>query len=279
MRPLSFALAAALAFRALTPAQTPALPTLTRQLQAKDAEARRGAAQAIAKLGPDAAPAAPALLRALGDKDAGVAEAAGYALGAIGKKAIPTVRKALGDRARQIPALGAIEKLGPDGAELVPDMLKTLRREELGMREAAAKAARAVGAAAVPHLVAALKDRSISYSVVLIIGDLGPTAKDAAGDLAAVLENRTEMAIVRGSAATSLGQIGVAAAPYLSRMLAVAATDKDTSVRVNVLGAVAILGATEAADRETLQRLTTDDATDVAAAARRALATKPKRGP
>lgn len=253
------------------PTQDPGLGELTRQLADREAGVRKRAAEAIGKLGANALPAAPALAVALADKESAVADACASALGAIGKKAIPTIRKALPDRDRQQHAVKAVGALGADGAEFVPELLKLLRQEDFQLREPISKAVVAIGAPAVPHLIKALKERGLCADAASLLGDLRAVAKPAMPDLMTLAENRTELAAARSNALNALNALGADAAAVVPRILKLARGEKESSVRVNALRAVAAIGVKDPSDKQVLDLLAKDPDPEVAKAARDAI--------
>jgi HEAT repeat protein len=272
----------ALLFPALVPIAWPlqgsSLADLQRKLRDPKPEQRRAAAEAIARLGAEALPAAAALATALADKDPSVGEAAGHALGAIGKGAVPTIRKALADHERELHAFTAAGALGANGAELVPDMLKALRREAAIGFEQVTKAAVAIGEPAVPHLIKALKDRALSSHAVNTLAGMGRAARAAMPDVMQLAEDKSQLVGVRGSAASAVGSIGMeAAAPYVGRLLALARADKEQSVRINSLRTLLAVGVTDPADKDTLAAIANDPDASVAKAARDLMNAKPKK--
>src|SRR5690606_21848066 len=126
---LAFPCAGALAQKAST-------TELAKNLRSRDEAVRLAAATELATLGPAAAPAAGALYTALDDASPAIRKAAAKALGAIGPKAVSMVRKALGDRKRQLEALAAAGALGGAAGPLMPDILKLWRQETVEMKEA-----------------------------------------------------------------------------------------------------------------------------------------------
>lgn len=178
------------------------------------------------------------------------------------------MRKALNERERSVGAAFALAGLASDGAELIPDLLKALRRESLELMQAAEKAVPAVGVTAIPHLVKALKDRALSSTAADLLRSLRAVARPALADLLALADNRSELPSTRSSAINALSAVGADAAPAVGRLIAIACGEKESSVRVNALRAVHAIGVQNAADQDALTRLVDDPDASVAAAAR-----------
>jgi len=115
-------------------------------------------------------------------------------------------------RTRAAEALGA---MGPRACEAVPDLLVAMGRKSAGIEfeMAVARAFRAMGAAALPEVLDALKSRSSKtrFYAALALTKMGPRARGAVDALVGVLEQDADLS-VRASAAAALGAIGPAAA-------------------------------------------------------------------
>jgi HEAT repeat protein len=142
-------------------------PDLVEQLQDTDHVTRYEAAIALGKQGPDAEKAIPALVKAMGNSDRGAAKEMSKALAKIGDKAIPALieilRSADAKPGQQMYALDALRQMGPGAAKQ-----------------------------AKPELIALLKPdgknggfihRHLAGRAVVILGEIGPDAKDALPDL------------------------------------------------------------------------------------------------
>ena len=134
-------------------------------LQDPDAAVRLEAARAIGKLGPKAQSAVPALVKALGDDDADVRAGAARAIGAIGpaaKSAVPALLEALKDQGYFLGARGELPS-------------------EVPVWVAVSEALGDVGPAALPELIAALKDEhpQVFAGAANAIHRIGPEAKEA----------------------------------------------------------------------------------------------------
>jgi HEAT repeat protein len=93
---------------------------LVKNLESKDNEVRRKAAEDLKELGKDAKDAVPALTKALKDSDSFVRRFSAQALGSIGidaRSAVPALSKLLDDGKEPVrqAAVKALGKMGPDG--------------------------------------------------------------------------------------------------------------------------------------------------------------------
>ena len=127
-------------------------------------------------------------------------------------------------RARAAAARG-LARIGPQASQAVPALLHARTRGSEGIEARAAidKALKAIGPAAVPHLVAALKSggETVRFHAAQALGTLGPKAEAAVPDLAAALESDGHRG-VRASAARALGAIGRPALRALAALRRVA---------------------------------------------------------
>jgi len=123
--------------------------------------------------------------------------------------------------ADRVAAARALASLGPRAAEAVPALLHALSKPscEIEMQAACQKALKAIGPAATPELVAALRSGQpkMRFQAAMAIVKLGPLARDAVGPLTGALENDPDYS-VRTAAATALGAIGPAASPALGAL-------------------------------------------------------------
>ncbi|HEY7331176.1 MAG TPA: HEAT repeat domain-containing protein [Gemmataceae bacterium] len=196
--------------------------------------------------------ATPDLLTVLQSDRHEVAVEAGRALWRLGPKAAPIVPMLLsaaqGPIDKAAPARDLLASFGPD---VVPDLVKQLRANEAARREAAADVLGRIGPparAAVPDLLAALKDQSSSVALMaamalaqidstrggaavklltdaldvpgaaLALANIGPSARAAVPDLIAALKPRKQTAqdeLIRLNARLALSRIGAPAVPAL----------------------------------------------------------------
>ncbi|MBI4612068.1 MAG: HEAT repeat domain-containing protein [Planctomycetes bacterium] len=218
-----------------------AVPAITSVLTDRDVEVRLAALAALQKLGPKAAAAIPALEKAIRDSDSRVRSEAFSALAAIGEPAVGELVKALADKSDSVrgEAVMTLQRIGSGAKEALPALVKCLKDEndnvcslaanaiaEIGGEEAVglvrpllrdrdtAVRRRAVGllgrlgAAAVPSLVDATKDREqdIKMAAIERLGQLGPDAKSAVSALTALVRDPDPQ--IKALAANALGEIG-----------------------------------------------------------------------
>lgn len=273
------------------------LVALTAQLNAAEAETRRQAVEALLALGETARPAVSDLVRALSDEDAEVCAAAavalarlaaepdrvlpllaarlddttdtqrgplwavtGYALGHYGRAAVPHVAAALRSTAsaRCRSGLLAIDRIGADAHELVPDVIAILQRDDPQTRIYAIGALRAIGPAAkeaLPELVKQLSsdDFHTQYWACRALGAIGPEARAAAGDLVICL--RSGVTSVRRNAAAALGNIGPQVGQAAVDALIAALSDSNQMVRQNAVVALGQLKPLAAPAVPVIERL------------------------
>jgi HEAT repeat protein len=148
----------------------PAVPHLGRALSSTNCHLRSGAAQTLGQIGAPAGPAVPELGKALSDEAPGVRGAAAQAILSIGQT-----------------------------DKVVKELLRALRDPVISSH--AAKALGAAGKAAVPELLAVLRDADASTAdaVALAIQTMGPEAAEAAPALMGLF--RRDIEALRSEAA------------------------------------------------------------------------------
>lgn len=182
-----------------------------------------------------------------------------YALARIGE--VPTLIEALGDQVharhlrRIVPA--ALRWLGPAAAEAAPALVETLRAD--GQRHEAVEALRAIGAAAVPSLHAALSDSSalLRARALRVLGFIGAAARAALPATASALDDPEPN--VRAQAAFALGQWKSLPETVFCKLMRLL-TDSDNVVRFEVRRTLRDLGPEAAAATPTLLSFLTTDA-------------------
>ena len=240
---------ACIVLREIGPAGKEAVPALTERLSDPRPEIRREAALALGAMEKAGAAAAPQLARLLGDEHArNAATVALGQIGQIPSDAETQIRaNAKGsDRLLSTVSLWALARVHPEdkqirreaGERLVaalkdpdtyvrvaaaralaalppaPEVMlpiweKTLQDADATTVHHALDALAALGPAAVPRLVDALKHEKIRPQLISILGRMGPDAAPAAQALAGLLGDRSER--VASEAAMALGRIGPAA--------------------------------------------------------------------
>jgi HEAT repeat protein len=261
-------------------AGTPTVAELAAQLSAPETVARQQAVEALAALGEAARPAVPDLLQAIRDDDVDVRAVAmetlgrlaaepdtmipllagklddatgtrrgpmwavaGFSLGHYGRAALPHVVPALKSPSSATcrAAMLAIDGLGADADEMVPDLIAILQRDDAETRIYAINALRAIGPAskdAAQELVKHLSsdDFHTQYWACRALGAIGPEARVAAGDLVTCLQSG--VASVRRNAAAALGNIGPEIGQAAADALIEALSDRSQPVRQNAVVAL-----------------------------------------
>ncbi|MXZ00554.1 hypothetical protein F4Y93_07875 [Candidatus Poribacteria bacterium] len=193
-------------------------------LNTDDTAARMEAANALGFMREAAAGAVPALVNALEDSYEPVRRNAIYALGVIGASAVESLSDAL-----------EAEK-------------KAFEMEPILHICDAAHGLAAIGAPAVPALIAALKDEreNVRASAAYALGEMGPLAAEAVDGLIALLTDTSEE--VRQHATSALGMIKVPASRTVPALVQVLEDPEDTDLAFFAAQALTRIGpdATEA---------------------------------
>jgi len=240
----------------------PAVAALTAALRDEHGGVRARAAVALGRIGSGARDAVPTLLRALEDRDVSVSDAAGLALekiigrpeptaefppasaAAVSEVVVPApaalqrpaaVPPRVPDPAPELPRPPAPASAGPmpTGLAPVPPALPEPRTVALPRN--------GLYATQVQELVRALNDvdGSVRWRAAVALGQLGPSAAEAARPLAEALEDPEET--VRWEAAKALGRIGPGAREAVPA-LAAALGEEDEVLRDAAAAALGFLG-------------------------------------
>jgi HEAT repeat protein len=177
------------------------VPGLLTGLENPDASRRADAAEDLGRIGPPAKAALPALVRRLQDAD-------------------PQVR---------IASAAAIASIDPKHPDVLPAALAEMKGAA-EQRRMAADLLGDLGAVAVPALAGALKDAdaNVRWAAAESLGRIGPSAKAAVTDLAAVLADKE----IRSIAADALGSIGKEAKPAVPALVRIVKEEKEPSLRM-----------------------------------------------
>jgi HEAT repeat protein len=177
--------AEALAAIDTTPKEAVAALLTVLQDKASPPAARKAAAVALGNRGADAKPAVPGLAAALKDADEAVRWSATEALGRVGPEAaaaVPALVDALQDAAIRSIVADTLGTLGPAAQSAAPVLAKQLK--ELGRPGvlALARIGTDHAKAAVPFLIQDLRsgDHRVRWDAVIVVGAMGPLAKEAA---------------------------------------------------------------------------------------------------
>lgn len=201
-----------------------AVPTLIRALDYADF--RHYSILALANMGPDAAPAVPRLVRFLESEDDMVQSAALHVLAKIGVSDEAVRAKlrpilASGDRYERADAARLMAGFGEPVDQILPTLIElaidphfsrggeglpTGESYSPGAREELIDSMALFGDAALPRLIAALRDKNPRVRRVSAdaLGEIGPAASEAVPQLIALLDDEQ----VWDAAAEALGQIG-----------------------------------------------------------------------
>jgi HEAT repeat protein len=181
--------AAATVLGRLGPAARDAVPVLAQGLADPDPPFRRAAAQALGQIGAPAADALAALAAALADGNEGVRRATAEAL----------------------PRVDPAWTENPRTRDVAPSLLEKLKGRGDPAKQVEAEALVAMGVAAVPALIGALRDddRAVREATAELLCRIGPPAREAVPALRQALEDPHGW--VRDAAARALKSIDPAA--------------------------------------------------------------------
>jgi HEAT repeat protein len=212
---------------------------LVGQLKSSDESARLKAIDQLGAQGEKAAEAVAPLTALLKDGSATVRSHAAGSLGEIGapaKSAAPELIALLKDaddtvRRQAVKALVAIR---PGPRVMLPLFTQLMRDSDPGVQMRILNEIAEVGEAAVPGLIAALKNDQTAYWACIVLREMGPAAKDAAPALAEKLkDSRPE---VRREAVLALGAMKEAAIPLLPQIAAIVSDEPSKTAATFVLG-------------------------------------------
>lgn len=215
---------AAMALGGLGPKARAAIPLLLEALKDEDSGARVDAAEALWKVNRNAKAAVPVLTRVL-QQEKGIATYwAANAIASIGpeaKDAVDALRNMLANapRAWRSGAVRALGNIGPEASAAVPDLVELLGGKDGEMRAYAAGALWKINRhpRAIPTLLEELKNPSYDkpYAAVVMIGEIGPPAKEAVPDLIKTLSHRE--LFVRKEAARALKKVDPRSMPISAK--------------------------------------------------------------
>jgi HEAT repeat protein len=254
---------------------TPAIRAIVAALTDPSPGVRRTAAQTLGELGPVATPAVPKIFALLNDKDAMVRQSAFEALGELGPIAAPTVPGLIlllkdKDPDARCAAVDTLGRLGSVAAPTVPQLVEFLKDKDIYIWAAATAALGRLGpvaAPAVPQLVEFLKDKDIyvRYAAVYVLTRLGNIAKPA--------QSAITEAVKEDARLTSTGVLAQPITSWISGMsittiaqpratvpeLIVRLKDKDPTMRITTVDALASLGVAATLAVPTLVKTLKDD--------------------
>ena len=193
-------------------AAAPMIPQLLEALGSDNRDLQSTAARALGAIGSADPKVIEALSTALDHQSLLIYEDAAGALARIGKEALAPLMKVLaeGDQRRQEAVVIALGRVGPGAREAVVALKGLLEHEnrDLRLRAAVALARIAKSPEAVPVLIEALRSHEAGgarYYSAKVLGEMGPTARDAIPALHESLKDQEEA--VRNAAQAALEQI------------------------------------------------------------------------
>lgn len=203
---------------------------LARALDSADTDARYMAARLLAEFGVKGKSAIPALINTLkNDKDDLVRAAAARSLGYLAdptSEAVPVLAETIVDKDVRVrrSAVRALVHIHPGPKIGLPLYVKALETADPGTVAEVIATAAELGDKVVPGAIAALKEPKARYWGLLLLGDVGPAAKDAVHDVAALLDD--DQVEVRMQAAMTLGEIGPDAKEAVPALIKLLQDDK-----------------------------------------------------
>jgi HEAT repeat protein len=227
-----------------------ALPRLLTLAHDPNLLIRESALRSIGAIGPGAKEALPLLVKAAGDENGSVRTAAVYSLGRLGteaKTAAPLLLDALKDKfvGVRYVAIDALANVPVDAKPALPALDEALKEEKPSTFHLKVVQLRLRldpdPAPVVPVLGELLRDYGSQSQVVLLLGQLGPKAKDLLPKLIDVAQDAMMSPYSRVPMITAMLQIdpdGKTIGPALVRLVG----DGDRGVRLAALTSVAQLG-------------------------------------
>jgi HEAT repeat protein len=223
---------AAYALGTFGPAGVGAARYLKEALKDDKASVRQNAAWALGQLGEGAKEAVGDLCALLNDKDTLVRRDAAGALGSMGKAGesagTPLIEllKRESDNVVKKTALDSLAHVaGPEQRDAAGDVEPLLTAKDPEIRMGAAIVLARIGdeaaKRALPVLRQALKDSDVHTQelATAALANLGPNAKPALRDLAAVLTEKKNSVLVRRNAALAIAHIGAEAEPVVPALV------------------------------------------------------------
>ena len=246
-----------------------AVAIIVKGIRSKDAHVRDAAARAAADESVPEKAVGPAFREALeGIDDPDQLMEIANALASTGKKIVPACIRSLEEKRKlRFYALQILIQLGPDAADAVPALIKTLDDPDPTLRHEAEFALGAIGpkaSAAVPSLVARLSDDvdDVRYGACYALGKIGPASRTAAWRPLVKMAQHSKDEFSRVAAIWALLQIAPDnprlqehAVPILIKALA----DARAHVRAEVAGELGDIGAPAISALNALKKMAQED--------------------
>lgn len=223
------------------------------------------AAEALGKLGDEGKPAEETLKGALASPDPLLKVAAAQAILLIDKEDNATTQAAMDtlvavveaeEGAAQLEAARAIGNADGRASRAIEALGKALKDEERHVALHAAHALASIGEPAVPVLIEAVKDEKSRRIALLVIEDLGPTAKSAIPTLKELLSDKEPG--IRRAAILALAGVGPDASEHVDVFIA-ALDDEDPLTRASAAFALSRMGDAAKGAKEPLEKVLNGD--------------------
>ena len=185
----------------------------------------------------------------LANDDSSVRRSAAWALFERAAEAAPAtgaLAEALADLEVRMPALRALEQIGPQAAAAAPQVTALLAHEDVFVRLGATYALKAIGEPAIEGLRKALQDESlhVAYIAGKAAAEIGPPAKALVGELAANLE-RDKIGTTYGhvdGAELAIKALGPDAAAAIPRIVELYASGKRPGMTASCTSMLTAIG-------------------------------------
>jgi HEAT repeat protein len=205
---------------------------------------QRTAVDALLQIGPDAAPALSVFRALAWGSDAALRYRAVCGLRAVGGEAVPVLIELLRHEDVEVrrEVTAALRDIGPAAAGAGPALALAINDSDERVGDVASQALAAIGAPAIPELLALLRDQNTitRRRAVRVLSHMGCDAAPVASALAEALGD--DDAAVRFWAAKALGEIGEPT-PHTVACLTAALRDSDADVRWQAAASLARAGA------------------------------------
>ena len=252
---------AALTLGAIGEAAEMATPQLIEALGDADQGIRMGAVFAIGRIGPVAEMAAKPLQKMSGPQSPPLLRTLSLSAQArinpndkqLVQRAVPPLVEAMRSREPRVrvTAASALVDLNAPPEMILPAMKRILSEGNPDMMAGALRVMGGLGATAVPSLTEALRIKDAQAGAALMLGRLGPEAKQAIPNLAELVTSGDPAA--RHEALMALGAMGPAAGAA-APTAAAALEDQDLRIRYAACYALGRMGVVAAAAKPALQR-------------------------